>query len=228
MGVGRAVGGRGTNQYQVRGYARTPAPMPTVGLYTTPPEVGRRRCGEVWGTRCGAWVVGPDWSHGRHPSLQSKEAVAKSPSALPDVLTRLAADEDGDVRQGVAENPSAPPEVLAGLAMDKNRWVRGRVADNHSTPPEALVRLAEDENEDVHYSVAGNPSTPAEVLVRLAEDETPRVRYQVAENPNTPAEALFGLALDDADREVREVACNNPNLPEHMRAMVALGDDSRG
>jgi hypothetical protein len=32
------------------------------------PAVERRRCGEVWGTACQAWVRGPGWSHGKHPA----------------------------------------------------------------------------------------------------------------------------------------------------------------
>ena len=32
----------------------------------------RRRCGDVWGTKCKAWIQAPDWSHGLCPSDEVK------------------------------------------------------------------------------------------------------------------------------------------------------------
>jgi hypothetical protein len=50
---------------------------------------------------------------------QGRAALAKNPSAPPDLLDFLAQDEDYRVRRAVAQNPNATPAVFSRLARDK-------------------------------------------------------------------------------------------------------------
>ena len=45
-------------------------------------------------------------------------------NASPEILEKLAEDEDVDVREGVAKNPKTPVEILMRLAEDKDKNVR--------------------------------------------------------------------------------------------------------
>lgn len=158
-GRGGTGGGRGTNQYQVRGHAKIPAPAPIVTL-ASPPETNRRRCGEVWGTKCRIWIGAPSWSHGEHPSTTAMLATTQSSSTSAEILTLLAGDESWNVRYWVAQNLSTPPEVLARLAGDEKQAVRLEVARHLDTPVEALFDLALDENRYVREAAHNNPNLP--------------------------------------------------------------------
>jgi hypothetical protein len=59
----------------------------------------------------------------------------------------------------IAKNPNTPPEILARLANDNNWGVRCRVAENLNTSPETLERLANDEDYCIRWHVAFNPNT---------------------------------------------------------------------
>jgi len=70
-------GGMGTNQYQARDKVRNKAPAVNwVGVALVDSD-SRRRCGEVWGTKCKAWVVPPKYTHDNHPTLTCKIETAE-------------------------------------------------------------------------------------------------------------------------------------------------------
>jgi hypothetical protein len=102
----------------------------------------------------------------------------------PEVMNRLAKDNDNIVRCEVARNSNTSPETLDLLANDENSFVRRNVAENTNTPPEALERLANDKEWAVRCRVAINHNTSPETLERLAIDKNGDVRYWVAKNPN--------------------------------------------
>ena len=86
-------------------------------------------------------------------------------------LSKLAEDEDSDVRCAVAENGNTPAETLSKLAEDEDWQVRRAVAKNEHTPVEILSKLAEDDNYYVRRAVAKNEHTPVETLLKLAEED---------------------------------------------------------
>jgi len=186
---------KGSNQYQQRGMSKTLTAL-TVPTLTISKDVERRRCGEVWGLKCRAWVSAPDYAHGNHPSTI--------------------------MRYSVAENPNTPIDTLIKLTRDADTWVRRQAAKNPNVPVAVLVRLAEDDN-TVRYAVAQNPNVPIEALTKLGGDIKWFVRRTVAMHPNAPIDSLIKLAWDDDDT-VREAARKNVNLPENVRAMIALSD----
>jgi len=67
----------------------------------------------------------------------TKEAQAKDPSTSPEVLDKLAKDNDGYTRWCVAQNTNAPAEALAKLAEDK--CLREAAIENPNCP--AAVHL---------------------------------------------------------------------------------------
>ena len=84
----------------------------------------------------------------------------------------------------LARNPNTPPEILARLANDNDYYVIQYVAGNPNTPPETLERLANDEDYGVLYCVAENPNTPQESLKNLANDNNRTVAYYARNNKN--------------------------------------------
>ena len=77
------------------------------------------------------------------PSLEERLAAAENQNSRPEVLERLAADADSEVRTQVALNPNCPPDVLARLAVDPDENVRTEVACHPRTPIWVVERLAE-------------------------------------------------------------------------------------
>ena len=63
------------------------------------------------------------------------------------------------INYDLARNPNTPPEILARLANDNNWGVRCRVAYNPNTSPENLERLANDDDYWVSFRVARNLNT---------------------------------------------------------------------
>lgn len=142
----------------------------------------------------------------------------------PEILTKLADDEDGGVRADVASNRHTPPEILAKLYDDNydHRYIRPNLANNPNTPSEILTKLADHEDPTTRGSVARNPNTTVETLVKLSNDAHKAVRYTVAENSNTSTDILTKLSVD-VDEWVREKVARNPNTPPE--ALTKLADD---
>lgn len=134
-------------------------------MVVSPPD--RRRCGEVWGTSCRAWVQNPDFSHGRHGIRCRQSLSARVGIAPPPVLHWLAMSADIEVRQAVAASSHCPPRLLRHLAADPCWEVRRRVAGNCQTPQDTLSRFIDDPNDQVLIHLAGNPQCPSQVLLRL-------------------------------------------------------------
>ena len=76
------------------------------------------------------------------------------------------------------------PEVLNRLAEDEEIYVRLEVASNPYTPPEALDRLSYDEDYGVRFNIARHSNTSPETLDRLAKDKISFVKQSAISNPN--------------------------------------------
>jgi len=105
MRVRKTGGGAGTNQYAVRGRAKVfPTGTPDIPLVSTAlandTNTNRRRCGEVWGTKCQAWVTPPEYTHGKHPTRGTRERYVYRADADPRVLEGLSVIRDYLVRGG--------------------------------------------------------------------------------------------------------------------------------
>lgn len=132
----------GSNQYHtIQMYA--PVTHPPADLMAQV-SGSRRRCGEVWGTRCRAWVREPNFSHGRHGMLGTVEyvlPVAGSSRTEPAVIQALSTSPYWEVRARVARNRACQPEVLLRLAQDPHRSVRDAARTNPSLTEEYRALL---------------------------------------------------------------------------------------
>jgi len=173
----------GSNQYRERWGSDLPAPQRDLGPADPP---SRMRCGELWGSRCRAWVGPPGWSHGKHPTLGMRCAQVLNPRCSPQALEHLAGDPDPWVRGRVLSRHDCPPGALETLAGDPDPWVRGRVALRPTCPPQTLQRLARDPDELVRTWVAQNPSCPPRILAVLARDPDEGVRSVAQAHPSLP------------------------------------------
>jgi hypothetical protein len=138
-----------------------------------------------------------------------------------EVLMKLTADVDLNVRESVAFK-STSPEVLIKLVGDSNSHVRKNVASNRSAPPEALEKLAEDKSQDVKQMVAWNTSTPPELLAKLADDWDPIIKNNIVWNTSTPLELLVKLA-SDSNQIVRQNVARNDKVP--LEVLMKLAED---
>lgn len=186
----------GSNQYKTR--QRPDCGTPTVDLMAQA-DGPRVRCGDVWGTRCRAWVEPLDYLHasGGHQHGGGLMAAARNPQCDPEVLIYLATHADRllGVDYRVAANPSCPPAALRHLAEAmRPPHLLEAVARNRNCPPDTLRRLAGATWMSVHIQVAGNPKCPVDVLARFLQDQA-------------------------EDVGVRRAALGNPNLPEEYRQL---------
>ena len=75
-------------------------------------------------------------------------------------------------------------EILSDLAKDENGFIKEAVAGNPNTPAEILSMLAKDEYVNVKVAVADNPNTSPEILSILSKDDYWYVRKAAKNNPN--------------------------------------------
>ena len=67
-------------------------------------------------------------------TLDQKISLAKSTTATPQDLEKLADDEYWSVRLGVTENPNCPVYLLEKLAEDEDWYIRLGVTKNPNCP----------------------------------------------------------------------------------------------
>ncbi|MCX4598145.1 hypothetical protein OG819_54280 [Streptomyces sp. NBC_01549] len=153
-----------------------------------------------------------------HPLI--RRSVARARHLPPDVVERLAWDEDRTVRLFLAEScDDAPAEML----LEVWRWWDGsfshpgRPRSHPNFPRTGLLRYAGDPGGRMRRLALDDPeSTPADVA-RLARDPEAEVRRRAAEDPRLPPADAVRL-LNDPAAHVRGTAIRNPQLPARVLA----------
>ncbi|MFD7323507.1 PE-PGRS family protein [Streptomyces sp. NPDC059875] len=151
-----------------------------------------------------------------HPYVRS--SVARARHLLPDVVERLAHDEDRVVRLFLAEScDDAPPEML----LEVWHWwtgsftFPGRPRTHPNFPRSGLLRHATDPNPRLRRLALGDPESTPELVEEFSRDEAEEVRQDAAQDPRlTPAAAV--RLLDDPEESVRVRAARNPALPQDV------------
>ncbi|MEU3744362.1 MULTISPECIES: PE-PGRS family protein [Streptomyces] len=175
-----------------------------------------------------------------HPLLRG--TVARARHLPPDVVERLARDEDRVVRLFLAEScDDAPADMLlevwqwwngsfsspgrprthpnfprAGLlpyATDPHPRLRQLALDDPESTPELVERFSRDEDGEVRLRAATDPRLSAASAVRLLDDGSAAVRHAAARHPALPARALVRALRD---REFVRDAVMNPALPDSV------------
>ncbi|MGA5198209.1 PE-PGRS family protein [Streptomyces exfoliatus] len=173
-----------------------------------------------------------------HPLLRS--TVARARRLPPDVVARLARDEDRVVRLFLAEScddapadmllevwlwwngslsspgrprthPNFPRTGLLPYATHPHPRLRQLALDDPGSTSALVERFSRDEDSEVRLRAAVDPRLSAASAVRLLDDGSDAVRYAAARHPALPARALV-RALRDGD--LRRCAVMNPSLPE--------------
>jgi hypothetical protein len=153
-----------------------------------------------------------------HPLV--RRSVARVRYLPPDVVARLARDEDRVVRLFLAESCEDAP---ADMLLEVWRWWDGsfshpgRPRGHPNFPRTGLLRYASEPSGRMRRLALDDPeSTPADVA-RLARDPEPEVRRRAAEDPRlSPADAV--RLLNDPEAYVRGTAVRNPRLPARVLA----------
>jgi hypothetical protein len=148
-----------------------------------------------------------------HPLV--RRSVARARHLPPDVVARLARDEDRVVRLFLAESCEDAP---AGLLLEVWGWWDGsfshpdRPHSHPNFPRTGLLRYTTDPSGRMRRLALDDPqSTPADVA-HLARDPEAEVRRRAAEDPRlSPADAV--RLLNDPEAYVRGTAVRNPRLP---------------
>ncbi|MEU6164776.1 hypothetical protein [Streptomyces tanashiensis] len=153
-----------------------------------------------------------------HPLI--RRSVARARRLPPDVVERLARDEDRTVCLFLAESCDDAP---ADMLLEVWRWWDGsfthpdRPRSHPNFPRTGLLRYAGDPAGRMRRLVLDDPeSTPADVA-RLARDPEAEVRRRAAEDTRlSPADAV--RLLNDPAAHVRGAALRNPRLPARVLA----------
>ncbi|MDX2678310.1 hypothetical protein [Streptomyces soliscabiei] len=153
-----------------------------------------------------------------HPMLRRE--AAREHALPPDLVARLAADDDLGVRVLLAQNhPDAPAALLLRSFLEYTGPERAHLVARPHFPTDGLAVHADDEDPAVRALAARDPGTPPATVERLSRDPEAAVRAAFARHPNLPPDRLAEL-LDD--EELAHHAAANPALGEvALRALAA-------
>ncbi|MFI7296004.1 hypothetical protein [Streptomyces sp. NPDC050121] len=153
-----------------------------------------------------------------HPMLRRE--AAREHALPPDLVARLAADDDLGVRVLLAQNhPDAPAALLLRSFLEYIGPERAHLVARPHFPTDGLAVYADDEDPAVRALAARDPGTPPATVERLSRDPEAAVRAAFARHPNLPPARLTEL-LDD--EELAHHAAANPALGEGaLRALAA-------
>lgn len=155
-----------------------------------------------------------------HLLLRSSAARAKR--LPPDVVERLALDEDPVVRLFLAEScDDAPADMLLEVWLWWNGSFSfpGRPRSHPNFPRRDLLRYADDPHHRLRQLALDDPDSTPELVERFSRDPHWEVRRRAAEDPRlSPASAV--RLLDDPHEGVRLTAIRHARLP--ARTLVRL------
>lgn len=104
--------------------------------------------------------------------------------------------KEEELKRMLCSNCPCPPQILEKLANDEDKLVREGLARNPNCTRDTFIKLANDEDWIVRTVLALNPKIPEEAIMVLANDEKWIVRYNLYEkNPACPPEIKLALLL---------------------------------
>ncbi|MGW0416587.1 PE-PGRS family protein [Streptomyces collinus] len=157
-----------------------------------------------------------------HPLVRRSAARAKN--LPPDVVERLAHDEDRIVRLFLAENcAQAPAEVLLEMYRTWDGYSAARFPAHPNFPRRQTLRYADDPDPRMRQLALEDPAATADLVERFSRDPAKGVRRRALRDPRlTPASVV--RLLDDPCEFIREAAAGDPRLS--TRALAGLLHDA--
>ncbi|WP_327721778.1 hypothetical protein OG381_45025 [Streptomyces sp. NBC_00490] len=153
-----------------------------------------------------------------HPLLRRQ--AARDHLLPPDLVVRLAADDDLGVRVLLAQNhPDAPAPLLLRSFLEYTGPERSHLTTRPNFPTDGLAAFADHEDPEVRALATRDPETEPEAIERLTQDPDPDVRFAATRHPNLPQSRLAVLLNDE---ELAHPAAANPALDmDTIRRLVA-------
>ncbi|MEV7560112.1 PE-PGRS family protein [Streptomyces sp. NPDC089795] len=158
--------------------------------------------------------------------LLLRSSVATARRLPPDVVARLARDEDRVVRLFLAERCEDAP---ADLLLEVWQWWNGsystpdRPYGHPNFPRRDLLRYADDPHPRLRQLALDDPDSTADLVERFSGDEDAEVRLRAATDPRLSPDSVVRL-LDDPDSGVRAMAARHPRVPVPLLVEL-LGDE---
>lgn len=191
--------GVGSNQYRIR--EGGPQKRPDASH-----RRGKQRCGDLWGTRCRAWIYPPSWKHDAAPAHYQHIDVSAAPA---DTLRLFSESKDDRIIRAVVASPNCPPDIL--LAFCDGPAASGSV------------------QQDLFISGLGNPNYPRHQLAHWYD------QYKLSLDPDGPLGAIFSnpscpesVFTEASDRHIDDglvplfsKMARNPNCPPNVMARLA-------
>ncbi|MFF5699090.1 hypothetical protein ACFY62_20290 [Streptomyces sp. NPDC012793] len=139
-----------------------------------------------------------------------RRAVTRAPWLPPDVITRLAADDDFFVRLMLCENDHAPHELLVEMFTSWDGLSSGSLVHRRNFARPGLARFADHADARLRYAALFDPQAGPELVERLSYDPEALVRRQAAGDARLPLRRLAQV-LDEPG--TARSAAGNPSLP---------------
>ena len=142
-----------------------------------------------------------DWNGaivGRGPGSILRDAITPDP-ALPYAELAPLLDLGAFARQLVARHPSTPPDVLAKLAGDEELNVQEAVLERSDRGKDAEMRLAASRFPAIRESLARDPGLAPEAIEILAQDTKAEVRSYLLERNDLTSAAISTLETDSRE-----------------------------
>ncbi|MFB8119321.1 hypothetical protein ACFC51_26090 [Streptomyces sp. NPDC055962] len=156
----------------------------------------------------------------RHPLLRRRATLDEF--LPPDLVERLAADDDLGVRVLLAQHhPDPPASLLLRSFLEYEGPGRAHLTSRPGFPTTGLSAFAGHDDPAVRALAARDPDTAPSTVERLTRDPDPAVRAAFARHPHLPQPRLAELL---GDGELAHAAAANPALaPEVVHRLVATG-----
>ncbi|MET9767835.1 HEAT repeat domain-containing protein [Streptomyces sp. NPDC006415] len=161
----------------------------------------------------------------RHPLLRRR--AAGDHLLPPDLVARLASDDDLGVRVLLAQNhPDAPASLLLRSFLEYTGPERSHLTTRPNFPTDGLAVFADHEDPEVRALAARAPEAEPTTVARLTQDPDPAVRAAAARHPNLPQPRLAAL-LDD-EESAHHAAANTALPSDTIRRLLQAGGRHAG
>ncbi|MFD4127016.1 hypothetical protein ACFXKK_07535 [Streptomyces globisporus] len=160
-----------------------------------------------------------------HPLLRRR--AAGDHLLPPDLVARLASDDDLGVRVLLAQNhPDAPASLLLRSFLEYTGPERSHLTTRPNFPTGGLAVFADHEDSEVRALAARAPDAEPTTVARLTQDPDPAVRAAASRHPNLPQRRLAAL-LDDEEL-AHHAAANAALPPDVIRRLLRTGGRQAG